>query len=230
MTDKEHYRLTFLEKKEIALHLVTQFFRLPEIREYVVNDYIRMDKANIDIIKHFLAMQHKDKSFEDLKIDIECEEPALHADLTYLNNDMLMMFAEAIAHNIWIFQVSRNADFYTSDFPIVVKPHVLNVRPMYMGLAKYGGELTYPLSPSILLTVYDREYFNSLGDKDCMFIEATDKEVRRQNMLRYFYAKRHVFSLHNDYRLIDRIYANEGHHIFCSCNLKTEIVSGFGRY
>ena len=230
MTDKEHYRLTFLEKKEIALHLVTQFFRLPEIREYVVNDYIRMDKANIDIIKHFLAMQHKDKSFEDLKIDIECEEPALHADLTYLNNDMLMMFAEAIAHNIWIFQVSRNADFYTSDFPIVVKPHVLNVRPMYMGLAQYGGELTYPLSPSILLTAYDREYFNSLSDKDCMFIEATDKEVRRQNMLRYFYAKRHVFSLHNDYRLIDRIYANEGHHIFCNCNLKTEIISGFGRY
>lgn len=126
--------------------------------------------------------------------------------------------------------MSRNADFYTSDFPIVVKPHVLNVRPMYMGLAQYGGELTYPLSPSILLTVYDREYFNSLGDKDCMFIEATDKEVRRQNMLRYFYAKRHVFSLHNDYSLIDRIYANEGHHIFCNCNLKTEIISGFGRY
>ena len=32
MTDKEYYRLTFLEKKEIALNLVTQFFRLPEIR------------------------------------------------------------------------------------------------------------------------------------------------------------------------------------------------------
>ena len=54
---------------------------------------------------------------------------------TYLNNDMLMMFAEAIAHNIWIFQVSRNADFYTSDFPIVVKPHVLNVRPIVYGVS-----------------------------------------------------------------------------------------------
>ena len=83
---------------------------------------------------------------------------------------------------------------------------------------------------SLLLTIYDRAYFKSLGDNDCMFVEATDKEVHRQNMLRYFYAKRHVFSLHNDYRLIDRIYANEGHHIFCNCNLKTEIISGFGRY
>ena len=35
---------------------------------------------------------------------------------------------------------------------------------------------------------------------------------------------------YNDYRLIDRIYAHEGHHIFCNCNLKTEIISGFGRY
>lgn len=230
MTDKERYRLTFLEKREIALHLVTQFFRLPIIKESVVNDYVRMDKANIDILKHLLAMQHNDKSFEDLKIDIECEEPALHADLTYLNTDMLMEFADVIASNIWIFQVSRNADFYTSDFPIVVIPHVGKARPIYMGLAQYGGELTYPLLPNLLLTIFDRNYFSSLGDKDTVFVEATDKEVHRQNMLRYFYAKRHVFSLHNDYRLINMIYAKEGHHIFYNYNLKTEIISGFGSY
>ena len=60
-----------------------------------------------------------------------------------------MEFADTIANNIFVFWVSNEKDFYTSDFPIVVSPHVQNVRPMYMGLAQYGGELTFPLSPGI---------------------------------------------------------------------------------
>lgn len=90
---------------------------------------------------------------------MQCEAPVLHAQLTYLNNETLMDFADAIASNIWMFLVSKNSDFYTSDFPIVVEPHVKNARPMYMGLAQYGGELTYPLSPSLMLVVFDKVYF-----------------------------------------------------------------------
>lgn len=230
MSGKEQYHLLFVEKREIAFHLVTQFFRLPEIKESTIDDYVRMEQAEIDMIKHILAKQYDDDSFEKMKIDIECEEPALHADLTYLNSDMLMNFADVIARNIWIFQVSPNADFYTSDFPIVVEPHVQNARPMYMGLSQYGGELTYPLSPSLLLTVYDREYFHSMSDKDTVFVIAPDKEVRRQNMLRHFYARRHVFSYHNDFRLIDMISAIKGQHIFQQCNLKTTVISGLKEY
>lgn len=230
MTDKEHYRLSFIEKREIALHLVTQFFRLPEMKRTMVDDFVRMDRANVDMLKHILAKQYNDESFEKLKIDIECEEAALHADLSYLNPDMLMSFADAIAHNIWIFQVSQNSDFYTSDFPIVVVPHIKEARPMYMGLAQYGGELTYPLSPSLLLTVFDRNYFDSKLDKDCTFVKTTDKELRRQNMLRYFYAKRHVFSYSNDFELIDLMMAVKGKQFFLNANFNSTIISGLGKY
>lgn len=230
MSDKEHYRLNFLEKREIALHLVTQFFRLPELKRVTVDDYLRLDRANIDMLKNILARQYNDDSFEKLKIDLECEEPALHADLTYLNSEMLMSFADAIANNIWIFQVSQNADFYTSDFPIVVDPHIKEARPMYMGLAQYGGELTYPISPSLLLTVFDRKYFSSMVSKDGVFVKAVGKEVRRQNMFRYFYAKRHVFSYHNNFSLIYFLLSFNGKHIFCNPNFSSTIVSGLGKY
>lgn len=230
MSNKEHYRLSFIEKREIALHLVTQFFRLPEMKRTMVDDFVRMDRASIDMLKHILAKQYNDRSFENLNIDIKCEEPALHADLSYLNTDMLMSFADAIANNIWIFQVSKNADFYTSDFPIVVEPHVKEARPMYMGLAQYGGELTYPISPSLLLTVFDRKYFASRGDDDGLFVAVEDKEVRRQNMIRYFYAKRHVFSYHEDFGLIDFILKLNGKHIFNKANFNSTIVSGLGEY
>ena len=127
-------------------------------------------------------------------------------------------------------EVEENGDFYTSDFPIVVEPHVKNALPMYMGLAQYGGELTFPLSPTLMIVVFDRVYFKEKEEYDCTFSIATDKEIRRQNMLRYFYAKRHVFSAKKDFQLIDMIYKLKGHHIFVNSNFKSKIVSGLGKY
>jgi hypothetical protein len=230
ISQREQYRLQFKEKREIALHLVTQFFRHPQLKDSTVDDYLRMEKAGIDMVKCFLAKEKGDESINDLKIDVQCEEPVLHAQLTYLNDEMLMDFANAIASNIWMFLVSNNGDFYTSDFPIVVQPHVKNARPMYMGLAQYGGELTYPLSPSLVLVVFDRVYFKEKEEYDCTFSITDDKEIRRQNMLRYFYANRHVFSSKKDFSLINMIYKIEGHHIFMNTNFKSEIVSGLGKY
>lgn len=230
ISQREQYRLQFKEKRELALHLVTQFFRHPQLKDSTVDDYLRMEKAGIDMVKWILAKEKGDESINDLKIDVQCEAPVLHAQLTYLNNETLMDFAGAIASNIWMFLVSKNSDFYTSDFPIVVEPHVKNARPMYMGLAQYGGELTYPLSPSLMLVVFDKVYFKEKEEYDCTFSIADDKEIRRQNMLRYFYAKRHVFSSKKDFSLIDIIYKVGGHHIFMNSNFKSEIVSGLGKY
>ncbi len=230
ISKREQYRLQFKEKREIALHLVTQFFRHPQLKDSTVDDYLRIEKARIDMVKLFLAKEKGDESINDLKIDVQCEAPVLHAQLTYLNNEMLMNFADAIASNIWMFLVSKNRDFYTSDFPIVVEPHVKNARPMYMGLAQYGGKLTYPLSPDLMLVVFDREYFKEKEEYDCTFSIAVDKEIRRQNMLRYFYAKRHIFSSKKDFSLIDMIYKVEGRHIFKNANFKSGIVSGLGKY
>ena len=230
ISEKEQYCLQFEEKRELALHLVTLFFRHPQLKDSTVDDYLRIEKAGIDMVKCFLAKEKGDESINDLKIDVKCEAPILHAKLTYLNDEMLMDFADAIASNIWMFLVSKNGDFYTSDFPIVVQPHVKNARPMYMGLAQYGGELTFPLSPSLMLVVFDRVYFKEKEEYDCTFSITNDKEIRRQNMLRYFYAKRHVFSSKKDFSLIGMIYKVEEHHIFMNANFKSEIVSGLGKY
>ena len=230
VTGKDHYRLQFLEKREFALHILTQYFRMPQIGDVMVDDYIRMERAGIDMIKEIMAVQTGNEEFRKLEVDVKCEKPALHANLSYLDNETLMTFANAIANNIFVFRISKENDFYTSDFPIVVSPHVKNVSPMYMGLAQYGGELTIPLSPSLALSIYDRAYFKDKVELDGAFVEASNKEVRRQNFLRYMYATQHVFSYKNDFSLIDFVYNLDGKHPFCKPNHKTEIISGLGRY
>lgn len=231
ITNKECYKLNFYEKREIALHVVTQYFRLPQLQEATVDNYMRMEKAGIDMMKHIMSAQTGNEAFKDLQIEVNCEKPVLHANLTYLNDEVLMEYADAIASNYWVFRVSLEHDFYTSDFPLVVVPHVQHTRPTYMGLSQYGGELTYPLSPGIVLSVFDKNFFENKASLDCSFIIADGKEIRRQNMLRYFYATHHVFSYKKDFSLIDFIYeVQKKEHVFMAPSLKTEVVSGLGRY
>lgn len=230
LTGKDHYRLQFIEKKELALHIITQYFRMPQIGHVMVEDYIRMEKASIDIIKQFMAQQTRDEEFNKLNIEVTCEKAALHANLSYLNHEMLMMFANALANNIFVFWLSKQNNFYTSDFPIVVSPHVQNVPPMFMGLAQYGGEVTMPLSPDLALSIYDREYFKDKEEIDGSFIEASDEDIRRHNFLRYMYATQHVFNYKNDFSLIEFFYKLEGKHPFWKPNHRAEIISGLGRY
>lgn len=230
VTGKDHYRLNYYEKRELALHIITQYFRLPQIGSVMVDDYLRMERAGIDIMKEMMAMQTGDEEFRKLDIGLKCEKSALHAKLSYLDNDTLMMFANAISNNIFVYWISKENDFYTSDFPIVVTAHVRDARPLFMGLAQYGGELTIPLSPSISLSIYDRCFFNDKKDLDGCFIDADEKVVKYHNELRYKYATQHVFSYKNDFSLIEYAFTRDGKHPFLKPNYRTEIVSGLGRY
>ena len=203
---------------------------MPQIGESMIENYIKMEHAGIDMLKEILAVQTGNEDFRKLEIDVNCEKPALHANLSYLDEKTLMTFANAIANNIFVVRVSKESDLYTSDFPVVVSPHVQNARPMYMGLAQYGGELTMPLSPSLTVSIYDNNYFKDKKDMDGSFIEADAKEIRRQNLLRYMYATRHVFSFKNDFSLIDSYFKLYGEHHFLKPNHKAEVISGLKRY
>lgn len=225
----DKYKLQFIEKKELALHIITLYFRLPDVIDSLIDNYLRFDKAGIDMIKHILAVQTRDEAFEDLKIGVSCERAALHANLSYLNCNLIMNIANIIANNIFVFWMSDNL-FYTSDFPIVLNPYIQNVKSSCMGLSQYGGELMMTLSPSLAISIFDRAFFIEKEGLDSNFIKADDKEIFRRNWMNYLYAKRHVFCLKNDFRMIDMIYKLYGKHVFCSPNLKTEIISGLGKY
>ena len=228
---REQYYLNSKEKLEVALHLVSLYFRHPLLIESAVDDYMRMERASLDMIKEMMAVQTGEDGYRKLQIELECEKPVLGANLTFMSNELLMQFAEAIAKNIFVFWMSTDNVFYTSDFPIVIYAHEKNVRPMYMGLAQYGGEVLFALSPKLALSIFDRECFKSDEDLDGCFILAQDKEIKHHNLLQYVYAQRHVFSLNKDFRLINFLYKQSGNkHPFVNPIPKSEVISGLGRY
>ena len=231
ITGKEQYRLCYNEKLELALHIATQYLRHPLIGEAEVDNYLRFEQASVDMFKHILAKQTGNDEFAQLNIKVECEKPAAHAMITYMDYEMLMKCADLLAKDIFVFWVSKGNDFYTSDFPICVEPHVKDVGYSYSGLVQYGGEIMMSLSPSLAISIYNRDCFKDKENLDSCFVDADDKEINRHNFKNYYYAQRHVFSYKNDFSLIDFVYqTNGGKHIFKSPHLKSDIVSGLGKY
>lgn len=227
---REQYYLNPQEKLSVALHLVSLFFRHPLLINSAVDDYMRMERAGLDMIKEMLAVQTGEDGYRNLQVELECEKPVLGANLTFMSNELLMQFAETISKNIFVFWMSPEPVFYTSDFPIVVYAHVKDVRPLYMGLAQYGSEVMFALSPKLALSIFDRECFKSDEDLDCCFIPAQEKEIKHHNLLQYVYAQRHIFSMNKDFSLIDFLYKQSGNkHPFVNPIPKSEVISGLGR-
>lgn len=231
VTGEEQYKLCYNEKLELALHIATQYLRHPLIGEAEVDNYLRFEQASVDMFKHIMAKQTGNEQFDQLKIKVECEKPAAHAMITYMDFDQLMKCADLLAKDIFVFWISKGDDFYTSDFPICVVPHVKDTSCSYSGLVQYGGEIMMSLSPSLAISIFDRDYFKEKENMDSCFVIANDKEIRRHNFMNYFYAQRHVFSYKNDFSLIDSAYhINDGKHIFKTPHLKVNITSGLGKY
>ena len=226
----DKYRINYYEKRELALHIATLYYRLPDVMNAVIDNALRFEKADADMLKQILAIQTGDKTFDELNLNITCERPVLHAQLSYMNNDLLMRCASDIADNIFVFWTSKEKLFYTSDFPIAMMSHSKGAIPKYDGLVQYGGELMMTLSPDLAVSIYDRTYFKEKDCLDSCFTEADEKTVRRHNLMNYLYSKRHIFSLNGNFEMIESIYRTYGKHEFLTPNLKAEIISGLGVY
>lgn len=201
--ESKNIGLSFADKLTIANHIVIQYLRLPYQREQTLSMHNSFMDQMIPLLQAAATLETNNPKINELKIGHEFDSALLHATDTFLNEKFVNDFANALANNYWGFLVSPDGNFYTSDFPIIVEPHVPNVRPMFLGLTQYGAEMTFPISNEIVLSIWDREYFSNKAKTDCRFYVIDKKEERRQNHFRYFYARRHVFCYHNDFNLID---------------------------
>ncbi|MDE5560526.1 MAG: DUF4238 domain-containing protein, partial [Bacteroidaceae bacterium] len=199
-------------KNDLSVHIAIQFLRTKEVRdkeENTLNDFL---PKIINIFKEGLSVERKDPKIAELDVSYKYDSALYHFS-SFGNEDVINTFARDLASNYWNFYYSSSPVYYTSCFPIIVKPHVLDARPLCLGLTQYGAELSFPVSPNIMLVIWDREYFKEKASTNGKIIVATDKDVRKYNWMRYFYAEQ-VFSHTNDFSALDFIYWLKDKHDF----------------
>lgn len=108
---------------------------------------------------------------------------------------------------IWVLAINDTSkDFITSDNPISRRPHVSNPYMSMSGLMSDGVEVFYPVSPKIMLIMFERKYHKQIAKMDRHYFVIQDEhDIDSYNILTVLNSTRCVFSPSGDFSIIDKI-------------------------
>ncbi len=202
--------LTKNEKEELAQLIAVQHRRMPNIKDETSNTYEKAMLECFDIIKSGIINMNPE--IDNIEATIEYDkdyDTILHSKL-YANEKLVSDFVAQILTKNWIFYISDNTEFYTSDNPIIIKPHIQNEPRYYDGFGMKGVEIIFPISKSIILTMWDSNYFPEKQKKENSFELINPKQMREYNCYQYIWANRQVYSYSNDFALVNALKMENG--------------------
>lgn len=200
------------DKDIFAAMIAIQYLRMPNIRDEYTSLYEKSASADLEIIKAFTVNQYpENKEFIDsIQGEYDNDYNAIvHSDI-FSDQVIINNIQDDILNKIWIFYVSESKDFYTSDNPILIKPHLENQCPYNEGFGMRGGEVIFPIGHSVLLTLWDKEFFKNKYVEDNKFQSLDDKSKRQYNLYQYIWANGEVYSHKNNFDLIEKFKQENG--------------------
>ncbi len=195
------------DKYMFSLFSAIQIIRTKSFRDKT-QDLIK--KLYESIVKK-VSSEVEDDIEGKIKIDVNKEYvKLLHADYI-LDPEMASSFAEVLSKHKWITYANKTGiPFYTSDNPVVNIPHRHDTIRSYGGLNSEGIEIAFPLSPYLLLAMYDYKVYEVIPDRTFMVIDK-EKDIEYYNRAQVVSSNRFLYSIDNNFDL-----ANE----FCKRNPK----------
>lgn len=199
------------ERDYFAELIALQYLRLPQFRKRYWEANKDLQKKRADIITSFLAAQNP--QFKDEKVSLEFDEKAAsayHSDFI-LDESWRYKIQDQIVKKNWIYYYT-DKNVYTSDNPILLKPHLPNSKRFIEGFAMKGVEIIFPISSKIILTIWDEEYFPESSRFNNSVVMLEDKKLREYNYYQYCFSRAEVYSSTKDFKIIDEYKSVNGNH------------------
>lgn len=195
-------------KNKVSQVIVAQILRMPDMQDYNNQMTQSITSQIADILKSAPASNTNALLFQLKTIQVENQlNPALtQFNNTFFNKDFFQSFSSTLAGNYWTLLCSPGADFYTCDRPVNLCRHCEDVRPMYLGFAEEGAEISYTINPCLVLAIWDKQHFPNKEKEDGTCRIATPWEIAHVNTLRYITARRHVFSVGDSFVYAQQMY------------------------
>ena len=216
--DNHTNEILLKSNKEIFAALIgIQYLRMPNIREKYSGLRKKSTTERLEIIKSFYSNENplETKFIESIEMQYDDEYKSIDHSNIFSDQEIVNNIQDLILDKVWIFYISNQDDFYTSDNPILIKPHIKHEHFIYDGFGMKGVEIIFPIGSSVLLTLWDKGYFQEKGTQNNKFCMITDESKRQYNCYQYIFANDEVYSKRDDFNLIDSLKsANGGNEIF----------------
>jgi len=187
---------------KLSINIAIQFVRVKLVRTSIADDADCMEQILTDMGAPEKLKKKYQLSEQELKI--------IHGRMI-LNRKQIATEAHIFANHIWILLLNKTSQpFYTSDNPIGTREHIQNPLFPMSGIACKGVEVFFPISPQLMLLMFEREYHSDKDKYDRRIIESD-----RINVIREYNAKiivnsqRCTFSPSNDFSpIVDTMLKN----------------------
>lgn len=153
--------ISYAEKAEFAWDIVLQMLRGPAIRGFLKDIYPDIVRTSTAITKKALRLEDSDLMDVFLDAMIEGEDFFKHTSaLLLMNNDRINSIARLVYQKTWTFLIAPNEhEWISSDNPIVAINSITGkAAPMVNNLLQPETIIGFPLSPRVLLEIYDYGY------------------------------------------------------------------------
>lgn len=193
------------ERDLFAALIAIQYLRMPNVRDMYWDANQKAQKTRNEIIQAFKNFPGDIDDSEFVSFSSNDDyAPVLHSQL-FLNEKLITEIQNHLIKKNWRYRVASNGSVFTSDNPILLKPHLINQVAFYSGFAMKGVEVIFPISKNIILTIWDEDVFPNYISENNEFSVLTDKELREYNCYQYIWANEEVYSTKNNFKLIEQL-------------------------
>lgn len=157
-------------RRSIASMIFIQFYRTPRFKNYYTGK--KLIRQGTSAITHKFAKE-------------EIADPVLvHALSTYLNPKLLNKVVSYLVSGQWVFRYSKEKVFLTSDNPVVWIPLKGPTKERFTigNIDESKCFLYYPITPNIILEIYDKNTKSLPRDFDNLIIRADTEMIAGINL------------------------------------------------
>jgi hypothetical protein len=175
--------LTTKQRVDLSYFIALQALRTDDVRAYLRKTFTEVCQRGLEatLPVSFPSLDTKDWTVQILENEIK----SIHIE-TFLQFQEYMPY---FANKRWTYGINTTSTpLVTSDNPVVKIP----LKPHDNGLDSYGIQLLFPLSPQLVLTMYDRQCFPQHFDNKIGFL--TQETVDRYNLLQLTESRRQIYS------------------------------------
>lgn len=198
------YLFLLRKRKKLIEYIYIQYCRTWQYKENMLQTF----QLLVDFIENI------DNSGDQIKEIHEQSKKLVENE--NLQNDMLLLHAFKSSNLDYIIRKLKryyfllvympNENFITSDNPIVTSGHIKDKLVATDGLLCEGVEIVYPLTPHILLILYENNYHRTLKKYNNKVIVIDNNEIRDYyNSLQTIQSSQYLFSNNLDFSLSNKI-------------------------
>ena len=157
-------------RRSIASMIFIQFYRTPRFKNYYEGK--KLIRQGISSVTHNFTKE-------------EISDPVLvHALSTYLNPNMLNKVVSYLVNGQWVFRYSEEDVFLTSDNPVVWIPLKGPKQERFTigNIDESKCFLYYPITPNIVLEIYDKDTKGLPPDFNNLVIRADAERIAGLNL------------------------------------------------